>query len=98
MAQRQLTQDHIDGMTEAFKICSIYVDEKTKAALAKELQDTLASIQIIAPDKTREIQIDAINKIAEVKALNAELALCESLSKNLAVHLNKLGVNFLSEN
>lgn len=94
MSKREITQDHLDGMTEAFKIANIY--GVAKETTDKEMSDLLASITIIAPDKNREIQIDVINKIAEVQQLNNEMATADKLAQSLAVSLNKLGVNYLS--
>jgi hypothetical protein len=92
--KREITQDHLDGMSEAFKIANIYGIDKS--ITDKEMADLLANVTIKAPDKSREIQIDAINKTKEVQALNVELDASAKLAENLAVNLQKLGVNFLS--
>lgn len=93
--KREITQDHIDGMAEAFKICTIHGFDKGIAE--KEMADTIASVSIKAPDKSREIQIDAINKTKEVQALNNELDKSAELADKLATGLQKLGVNFLAQ-
>lgn len=95
MSKRELTQDHLDGMTEAFKIANIYGVDKT--ITDKEMADLLANVTIIAPDKSREVQIDAINKTKEVQALNMELEKSAEFAEKLAVNLQKLGVNFLAQ-
>jgi hypothetical protein len=92
--KREITQDHLDGMTEAFKIANIY--GVNKAITDKEMADLLANVIIKAPEKSREIQIDAINKTKEVQALNYELDKSAELAEKLAIGLQKLGINYLS--
>ena len=58
-------------MAEAFKIANIC--GVPKATTDKEMSDLLANCIIKAPEKGREIQLDAINKMKEVIELNAEL-------------------------